>query len=230
MVWPNLSRRHRSALVRYLDLVQRVYEGVRAVSEARVIVDATKVPWHGFMLWNGGHVDLRVAHLVRDSRGVAFSNVKLVPRQSSVDGKTQRGGYPPIRTATRWIWVNLAYEVLTLAGAPVAIFRYEDLVRDPRGELTRVAAHAGVATSRAELAFIRDGEAELPVAHLVAGNRLRSATGPIRIVADEEWRTGLRRSQRRLVSAMTWPLMLRYRQRTVHARSLTATGPDVPAS
>lgn len=222
LAWPSLSRPYRRDLVRYAQLVQRIYEGVRVVSGARVIVDSTKVPGHGFMLWNAGNVDLRVAHLVRDSRGVAFSNVKSVPSQSTIEGRTYRRRHAPARTAARWIWINLAYDALAVRGAPVATVRYEDLVRDPGSELTRIAAFAGAPTSPEALGFLREAEAELPVAHLVAGNRLRFASGTIRILADEEWRTHLPPSQQRVVLAMTWPLVLRYRRRAAPKRSISA--------
>jgi hypothetical protein len=222
MAWPWLSMRYRRDLVRYAQLVQRIYEGVQEVSGARVIVDSTKVPGHGFMLWNAGNVDLRVAHLVRDSRGVAFSNVRWVRSQSTIEGRTYRERHAPARTAARWIWINLAYEALAFRGAPLATVRYEDLVRDPRDELTRIAAFAGAPTSSGALGFLREGEAELPVAHLVAGNRLRFASGTTRILADEEWRAHLPPSQQRVVLAMTWPLVLRYRRRAAHTRLVSA--------
>jgi hypothetical protein len=179
------------------------------------------------MLWNARRVDLRIAHLVRDSRGVAFSNMKSVPRQSTIDGRTERGRHPPIGTAARWIWMNLAYDVLSAKGAPLTIVRYEDLVRAPRRELTRLAAFAGSPTSADDLAFIGDGEAELPAAHIVSGNRLRSTTGPVQIAVDESWRTGLDPWERWLVSMMTLPLTLRYRQRALHAQDSASCGPSV---
>ncbi len=219
MAWPALSGPYRESLMRYAELVRRVYEGVRAVSGARVIVDSTKVPGHGFTLWNAGEVDLRVTHLVRDSRGVAFSNLRSVPRQSTIDGRAYRGRHAPARTAARWIWINLAYELLAALGAPVETVRYEDLVRDPRGELARIAAFAGAPTDPSTLQFLRDGEVEFPVAHLVAGNRVRLVSGRTRIRADEEWRVSLPPRQQRVVLAMTWPLTLRYRRRAARGRA-----------
>jgi hypothetical protein len=46
--------------------------------------------------------------------------------------------------------------------------------------------------------------------HTVAGNPVRLTQGEIRIRPDLEWRTGLRPSARRTVTALTWPLLLRY--------------------
>lgn len=221
MARPSLSASYQESLMRYMELVRRVYDGVQAVSGARVVVDSTKVPGHGFALWNAGELDLRVTHLVRDSRGVAFSNMRSVPRQSGLDGTAYRGQHAPARTAARWIWINLAYELLAIRGAPIQTVRYEDLVREPRGELARIAAFAGIPTDPSTLRFLANGEVTLPDTHLVAGNRVRFVSGATRIRADEEWRVGLPPWQERAVLAMTWPLILRYRRRAAHARSLS---------
>jgi hypothetical protein len=214
MVRPDLSPRYRQSVERYAELIRRVYRGIRAVSGAGIIVDSTKVPGHAFTLWNAGGVNLRVVHLVRDSRGVALSNLKLVPRQSTIDGRRYRGRHAPIRTAARWLWINLAYELLAARGVPVMTVLYEDLARNPRGELARLSAFAGAPVDPGVLEFVRDGEAELPVAHLVAGNRLRLRSGQVAIRPDEEWRTALSRRQRAAVLAVTAPLLYRYRWRS----------------
>ncbi len=46
--------------------------------------------------------------------------------------------------------------------------------------------------------------------HTVSGNPVRFEAGPIEIRPDLEWRTALPTGKRRLVTALTWPLLRRY--------------------
>ena len=48
------------------------------------------------------------------------------------------------------------------------------------------------------------------VDHTVSGNPLRFQAGTFEIRPDEEWRTALPAGKRRLVTALTWPLLKRY--------------------
>ena len=47
--------------------------------------------------------------------------------------------------------------------------------------------------------------------HSVSGNPNRFGTGEVELRADEEWRRAMRTVDRGLVTALTWPLLLRYR-------------------
>jgi hypothetical protein len=63
---------YRATLGRYLEAVGALYRAMASVSGARFLVDSTKDPQHLYVLRLAG-IDVRVAHLVRDSRAVAFS-------------------------------------------------------------------------------------------------------------------------------------------------------------
>ena len=60
-------------LAGYLDRLVQLYRAIQIVSGCSVIVDSTKRPPFAIMLRSEARVYLRVVHLVRDSRGVAFS-------------------------------------------------------------------------------------------------------------------------------------------------------------
>jgi hypothetical protein len=47
--------------------------------------------------------------------------------------------------------------------------------------------------------------------HSVSGNPNRFGTGEVELRADEEWRRAMRGRDRGMVTALTWPLLLRYR-------------------
>jgi hypothetical protein len=88
--------------------------------------------------------------------------------------------------------------------------RYETFVRTPVPELRRVASLLGLDLEDSALGFIHDGEVDLEPAHLAAGSRGRLESGRTSLRPDEEWRTKLPAGHRRVVSAMTWPLLRRY--------------------
>lgn len=203
---PGLSARYANNLRQYGDLHARLYDGIIRTSGAKVIVDSMKVPAHVYAVSRRPDLDVHVVHMVRDSRGVAYSNMKLVKRQ----GEGFRLQRRPSKTARRWLWINEAFQVLAKRGVPTTLVRYETFVRSPREELKRIARDVGVEVEDADLSFVSDEGVRLEQDHLVAGNRVRFQQGPILLRPDEEWETHLTPAQRRAVTLWTWPLLRRY--------------------
>jgi hypothetical protein len=54
-----------------------------------------------------------------------------------------------------------------------------------------------------------EGELELDTKHTVSGNSMRFRRGNIQLRLDEEWKRSMKTSDTRLVTALTWPLLLR---------------------
>lgn len=206
---PSLWPRYREDHARYSEMMMRLYEAISTVSGNAIIVDSMKRPSHVYMMRDLPGVDLRVVHLVRDSRGVAYSNLKWVQRQDATRAnfRTRR---PPWKAAGRWMWINVAFHALARLGVPSIVVRYEAFVRDPKHELAAIARFSGSEARPGDLAFIEGNEADLAADHLVAGNRMRFESGVLRLKVDEEWRRRLTRAQRRVVSTVTWPLLRRY--------------------
>jgi hypothetical protein len=73
LVAPRLSRSFERRLERYVEILSRLYAAIDRVSGGACVVDSTKDPPFAFLLRRVPTLDLRVVHLVRDSRGVAFS-------------------------------------------------------------------------------------------------------------------------------------------------------------
>ncbi len=73
-------------LDRYADSLARLFAAIAQVSGATVVVDSSKDPPHGFVLREVPQIDLRAVHLVRDSRGVAYSWTKRVVRPDATGG------------------------------------------------------------------------------------------------------------------------------------------------
>lgn len=187
----------------------RVHAAARTVSGRSVVVDASKQISLAFCL---SHlpVDLRVLHCVRDSRAVANSWSRVVARPDSDGDDDYMQRYPAHRIAVLWNLHNAAVPFLRRVDVPWLRSRYEDFAADPAGTVRRVAEFAGVDPDRFRPDSIGDGWLHLAPSHTVSGNPVRFSSGRIDVRADTRWRDELPGSQRRLVTAMTLPMMRRY--------------------
>jgi sulfotransferase family protein len=210
MCLPALWPPYRERLRRYLDLLERLYRAVRRVAGRTLIVDASKHASHAFLLRRMRGLDLRVVHLVRDSRGVAFSWAKLLRRLEVADGEALMATEAPVRMGARYLAFNSLFHLLRRLGVPTVLLRYEALVRQPTAELVRVLDHAGRPAAGGELGFVGDGWVELGTSHALAGNPMRFRQGRVPLRLDEEWRAKMPRRHRLLSAGSTWPLLLRY--------------------
>src|SRR5262249_4578629 len=67
------------------DHHRRVYDAAGAVSDAAAVVDSSKHPSLAWCLRLDAGIDLRVVHVIRDSRGVAHSWTRTVERPEATD-------------------------------------------------------------------------------------------------------------------------------------------------
>jgi hypothetical protein len=210
MVLPALSRSWRARRDRYLALLARVYAAVAQASGRSLLVDASKHASHAFLVRRLPGVELRLVHLVRDSRGVAFSWTKRMRRAEVPSGDALMATGTPLRLSVRYLGHNLLFHLLARLGVPSLRLRYEALVGDPAGELARVLAFAGRPAAAGELGFVGDGWVELAPGHALAGNPMRFRSGRVPLAVDEAWRGRLHRRHRLLTLVATWPLLARY--------------------
>lgn len=209
MVAPRFRPSAQAAMARYTAALSRLYRGIAEVSGARVVVDASKHASTAFLLRRVPGIDLRVVHLVRDSRGVAYSWTKQVKKPEVADGDAYMPVYSPARSGARWLSYNLLFDALG-ALDDTMVLRYEAVLSDPREAVGRILAHAGETVAPEDLSFLGDGWVDLGVDHTVAGNPMRFHQGRLALRLDEAWTEKLARRDRALVSAITWPLQLRY--------------------
>lgn len=213
-LWPGY--RHR--LRRYAGYLARLYRGIAEVSGARTIVDSTKHASYAYLLRRVPGVRLRVVHLARDARGVAYSWTKEIRKPEVTEGVEYMPRYHPTRMAFRWLAYNALFHLLRWTGTPTMFLRYETLVTQPRHELERILSFEGMDHGREALAFIRNGEVELGPTHTVAGNPMRFAQGSLTPRVDQQWREQMDRRLQRIVGALTWPLMRAYGYRKERLR------------
>jgi hypothetical protein len=204
--------RKPDGLDEYAGHFAKIYRGAATVTGATAVVDSSKHSALAYCLRHAD-IDLRVIHMVRDSRGVAYSWTKKVTRpETETDEQMTR--YSPSRSALLWNAHNASFGVLGRLGVPVLRVRYEELLSDPKATLRSLARFAGLSEAAQELSFLRSTEdgyvADLGPAHSAAGNPMRFTIGTVPLRRDEAWRRSLPTGQRRLVGALTAPLLSMY--------------------
>lgn len=195
----------------YADAFATVYAAAAEVAGASVVVDSSKHPSTAFVLRRVPGLDLRVIHLVRDSRGVAYSWTKHVarPEANADSAQAEMFRYPPWKAAALWDTHNVAFGALGRLGVPVWRLHYERLLAEPVGTVRDLARYLGVGDQDVE-SFVSPERVVVGPAHQIAGNYMRFTSGDLPLRRDEAWRDQLPDPDRRLVTALTAPLMAGY--------------------
>ncbi|MEE8368780.1 MAG: sulfotransferase, partial [Thermoanaerobaculia bacterium] len=196
-------------LNRYIDRYKRLYSAVRDHTGARVLVDSSKSPTHGYLLQQMEGVDVKVVHLVRDPRAVAFSWSRKKIYDPSGEDPMYMTRLTPAASSKLWVRWNLAAELL-LAGKTESYLRlrYEDFVARPKAAMARVLRL--LHEEGKGLPFVNDHLVKLGVNHTLAGNPSRFLRGEVELRPDEKWRRAMPLRSKLAVLALTWPLFLRY--------------------
>jgi Sulfotransferase family len=201
LLGPRAWSARSQGLNRYRALLHSLYGAIQRVAGAGVLVDSSKLPTHALILRGVSTVDLRLVHLVRDSRAVVFSweRKPLYAERYSTSG-----------AAARWLLYNEPTRLARSVGVPYRLLRYEDLLTDPRGKVEEVLRFAGHPLRPGDLSFIVDGEVSMKPNHTVDGNPMRFAVGPVRLGLDEEWRHKMSAARKVEVTLLTAPGLVRY--------------------
>lgn len=210
MVAPILPR-YRRDLAQYAERLTQLYEAIAEVSGAELIIDSSKHASTAVLLRRLGRIRLRVVHLVRDSRGVAYSWTKKVTRPEIRGEPTLMPRFHPTTAAVRWSTYNAMFELLRMIGVSVTLVRYEDFLAAPAGATARALSAVGAPVAAHDLAFLSDRHVDLLADHSVAGNPMRFTSGRIDLRSDDAWRTELPWLHRVLVTVLSAPLLIRYR-------------------
>jgi hypothetical protein len=204
-----LSSNDLSRVQRYASFYPAISRAAGAVSGATAVVDSSKHASLAFVLRWAEDLDLRVLHLVRDSRAVAHSWARTVRRPEVVDAEEYMPTFTPLRVSALWIAQNLAFDTLARR-VRVTRLRYEDFTAAPAQAVARVRAVAGLTERPSATSILVDPPTAPRPVHSIAGNPLRFDGGPLRVRADQSWRTEMPAGNRRIVAAATAPLRTRY--------------------
>lgn len=193
----------RAALAEYGELLVPLYDAIAAVSGAELIIDSSKDPSYLFALGALDQLELQAVHLVRDSRAVAYSWTRKRLRPEIHWTQQYMNTRPPWRAAVLWTEYNAAIELYRRRRPGVLQVRYEDFVGAPEHALQQLCDALGVPGASSD-------SQDDTVMHSLSGNPMRFERGPLVVRPDTEWQRRLPARGRRLVTALTAPLLRRY--------------------
>jgi hypothetical protein len=190
------------------SLVEPLYRSVAERTGSELIIDASKSGLWGLGVLAAPGIDLDVIHLVRDSRGFAFSNGH--PHEFWPPG-TQTIPRGPVRSFVNWWVTNLEAEFLARRAPRSRTVLYDTFARRPEQTLASIVDWLGVGGRGASP--IQHGVLTVTrVAHTIAGNQRRPRLGATEIAFDERWKTQGSRSLHVLGPLLTGPLWHHYRR------------------
>lgn len=207
----------------FAGILRRLYDGIVEASGASVVVDSSRFATYALLLKRAG-ADVRMVHVVRDSRGVAFSWQKKVEVTDSPDKTIFMPTYSVSSGSLRWAAYNVQTWMTRLAGIPYLFARYEDAVVDPAPYLEQMMVHAGSPTDPGELPLDGNRITITTPMHTVMGNPVRLERRSLELKVDDEWRRSMAPKARRVVTAITLPLLLSYGYPVLNRRTLRGDG------
>lgn len=191
------------------EVLLRLYAGIRHVAGDVVIVDSSKLAAYGLLLGSLADVELYTIHLVRDSRAVGFSFGRTNVRVEAEGQQTFMNRKSPGQVALAWLQANILAEVLRIKTSKYLLVRYEDFTFSPAMTMTRIATF--LEEDLGSIQFTNDCAVHLRNDHVASGNPMRFRHGELRIRVDNEWQAKMDARSRRTMTALTLPLLARYR-------------------
>lgn len=203
------AQRETTAFKEYAEGVKKLYQAIAKVSGKPVVVDSSKNPVRALAMSYVKGIDLKLIHLIRDGRGVAWSLKKPYQKDPEKGVQKDLPARPIWRTAMSWSINNLLAEraVSRLDSASTLQLRYEDFVSRPSEALDRVGYLTGLDFNKVNRA-LENGE-EFQVGHTIAGNRVRMGER-IQLRADTEWLKVLPKRDRAIFWTIAGKIASRY--------------------
>jgi hypothetical protein len=206
---PQLRPRLGAMIGEYVDHLTRLYAAIARVSGASTIIEMSKHPTFACLLLRMPASDVRILHLVRDSRAVAYSWTRHKELSSPIGGKPFMPKFGVSDTATKWLAWNMVFHALSLGPTPYLRLTYEGFVGDPWGALEQISGLMDEPLLPAA-ETLKENEVRLSEHHMFSGNPMREKTGWVPIRLDNEWQTKFSAGPRARVNAITWPLLSLY--------------------
>lgn len=197
------------AFVEYARQTTELYRSIQAVSGREMIVDSSAIPMRALALSMMPEIDLRLIHLVRDGRGVAWSLKKGLREDQKSGVGSGEVPRPVWRSALTWIAYNMVSSwVCRQVPRGRSLFcRYEDLSANSEAVLRRIGEFLECDFEEI-IQRINSGGA-LKVGCTYGGNRMRMS-GEIRLRLDTDWTQKLTETEQRTLSRMCGWLMRKY--------------------
>ena len=187
------------------DLLEKLYFTLAKASGCDILVDSSKLPSRAFLLSQIPGIEVHLVHIVRDVRALAYAWQK--DKYNPAIGRNMTK-HPARRIAIVWWVFNVLLEFLS-SMLPYRRIRYEDFAVNPRVETQKLIEALGPVSGK-KAAFLDERTVQLGPIHTIGGNPHRFFHGTTEIRFDTEWVTKLDANTRRLVTLLTYPLLIRY--------------------
>ncbi|WP_114908065.1 sulfotransferase [Ornithinimicrobium murale] len=206
---PRQGASFSAAVQSYADRYSQLYQVIAEVAGAEIVVDASKWPAQAMAL-AGGSIDLRVIHVVRDVRGVAWSMSKRdLVRPQATQGLEVMFSRGMVTTAAEWTLCQAEVDALRLKGVPVSVMTYEGMIQDARSQVRRVLHELDLCVSDQALSHLGERAVLLGPSHGLSGNPSRFAGGITPLRKDEQWRAQLPRHRQIMLGMFGLPQRFR---------------------
>lgn len=197
------------AFLEYSRQTTELYRAIRTVSGRPTIVDSSAIPMRALALSLMPEIDLKLIHIVRDGRGVAWSLKKGLREDQKAGIGTSEQPRPVWRSALTWIAYNMlsSWVCRQVPRGRSHFCRYEDLSVNTEPVLRGIADFLGLDFSDIIARLATGGS--LKVGCTFGGNRMRMS-GEVRLRLDTDWKQKLSPKEQRTLSRMCGWLMRKY--------------------
>ncbi|SRR6266536_2262297 len=207
---PRVGREFFANAAEYSGYTTRVYSAISTVSGAKRVIDNSHDISPALLLGRTRGLQAHVIHLVRDSRGVAFSLARYVARAEATSAPVYMPRHAAFRASTEWLVANLPYHLVPSRRLPRLRVRYESLVASPANEIRRIVEFLGESPADTALAVYDEDPIEIAENHMVSGNPHRLGRKGIELRLDDEWRVAMKPADRLITTLLTLPLSVAY--------------------
>jgi hypothetical protein len=192
----------------YRDSVAKIYSAIYEVTNCPLIVDSSKNPVYAYILRRIPSIKLYVLHLVRDSRGVAYSWSKIKRRPEVISKVEYMERHNSFNSSKFWTLAQVGSATLKYK-QPYLLIRYEDFIKEPLNSVNNILKFLG--EENAIVHHIQGDKIILRrIHHTISGNPVRLKKDAIFLKDDDEWISKMKKIDKFIVTALTLPLLIKY--------------------
>jgi hypothetical protein len=175
----------------YLTIQHGIFKAIAKHAGKPYILDSSKFLARYLLLSQSHTLPIKGIYVVRDVRGVIYSFSKKVqtPRTS-------------MSSIIYYLLINFFGEIMYRRDKNIIKVRYEDLMEDLSGELTRIYKHIFGTSNN-----ISEPKDHYEMPHIIGGNRMKTQKEVI-IATDIRWKEALPRWKQIASYLATLPLMI----------------------
>ncbi len=169
-----------------------------------IIIDSSKVPSHFQILRRIPAIDVRMLHLIRDGRAVAYSWDKRRKREAARTEVAYMPHHSPMRSIITWCYENMMMRYFGRNSRNYTVLRYEEMAQSPYDIIKDTLDQLGV-----EVNVPSDMSSSLATqpTHSVGGNPLRFNSVNRPIIVDTEWNEKMHLGTKLLLSFAAAPVL-----------------------